>query len=125
MDERLALFGGPKAVTAADPYRWPVLGQEEIALVSELMLKGEISITDGTGVLGDLEREFAPLCGARHALLQCNGTSTLQAAMYGVGVGYGDEVIVPTYTWPSTASAALTCNAIPVFCDVDPRTFVA
>ncbi len=45
--------------------------------------------------------------------------------MYGVGVGYGDEVIVPTYTWPSTASAALTCNAIPVFCDVDPRSFAA
>jgi perosamine synthetase len=125
MTEKLALFGGPKAVTAANPDRWPVLGDEEIALVTQLMRAGEISITSGTGVIGDFERAFAEFSQARYALVQCNGTSTLQSALFGVGVGYGDEVIVPTYTWPSTASVALTCNAIPVFCDIDPQTFAA
>jgi len=125
MTETLALLGGPKAVTAADLYRWPVLGDEEIALVTQLMRAGEISITAGTGVIADCEQAFARFVGAPYALLQCTGTSTLHAALFAVGVGSGDEVIVPTYTWPSSASAALTCNAIPVFCDVDPRTFAA
>ena len=125
MKNDLALFGGPPAVTAANPDRWPVLGDEEIALVTELMLAGDISITTGVGVIKDVEQAFAELTGATYALMQCNGTSTLQAGLFGVGVGYGDEVIVPTYTWPSCANVALTCNAIPIFCDVDPLTLTA
>lgn len=123
MKNDLALFGGPKAVTAPNPDRWPVLGEEETALVNQLMLAGEISITTGVGVIKDAEQAFAEICGAKYALMQCNGTSTLQSGLFGVGVGYGDEVIVPTYTWPSCPNVVLTCNAIPVFCDIDPVSF--
>ncbi len=125
MEGKLALFGGERAVTAGEPDRWPVLGDEEIALVTELMREGEISITTGTGIIGEFERAFADYIGVRYALVHCNGTSALHAGLFGAGVGYGDEVIVPAYTWPSSASVALLCNAVPVFCDIDPKTLCA
>ena len=125
MEETLALFGGPKAVTVESHERWPLITEEDVEAVMRLLRKGEISITTGTGIIQEFEQAFAEYLGVRHALVQCNGTSTLHAGLFAVGVGYGDEVIVPTYTWPSTASTVLLCNAIPVFCDVDPRTFNA
>ncbi len=125
MDQTLALFGGPQAVTVENKARWPLIGDEDIDAVTELLRQGEISITTGTGIIRELEQAFADYIGARYALAHCNGTACLHAAFFAVGVGYGDEVIVPTYTWPSTASTVLLCNAIPVFCDVDPRTFAA
>ncbi|MCZ7573670.1 MAG: DegT/DnrJ/EryC1/StrS family aminotransferase [Ardenticatenaceae bacterium] len=125
MEETLALLGGARTVTVENKERWPLIGDEDVAAVTRLLRQGEISITAGTGIIRELEQAFAGYLGVRHALAQCNGTSCLHAALFAVGVGYGDEVIVPTYTWPSTASTVLLCNAIPVFCDVDPRTFTA
>lgn len=120
--EQLAVRGGSKAVTVHHAERWPIIGEDEVNGVVQLMLTGELSITTGTGILGEFESNFARYNGVRHALVQCTGTSTLHAAYFAVGVGPGDEVLVPTYTWPSTANAALSCNATPVFCDIDPKT---
>lgn len=120
--EKLALLGGPKAVTQGYKERWPQIGEDEVNAVVQLMLAGQLSIKDGSGILHEFETKFAGYHQARHALVQNNGTSTLHAAYFAAGVGPGDEVIVPTYTWPSTANAVLSCNATPVFCDVDPRT---
>jgi dTDP-4-amino-4,6-dideoxygalactose transaminase len=125
MRQTLAFFGGPKTVTAESHERWPLLTEEDVAAVTSLLRRGEISITTGSGIIQELEQTFADYLGVRHALAQCNGTSCLHAALFAVGVGYGDEVIVPTYTWPSTASTVLLCNAIPVFCDVKPDTLTA
>jgi len=125
MEQTLALFGGPKAVTVESHERWPHITEEDVEAVTRLLCEGEISITTGTGIIQELEQAFAEYLGVRYALVQCNGTSCLHAAFFAVGVGYGDEVIVPTYTWPSTASTVLLCNAIPVFCDIDPHTFAA
>jgi dTDP-4-amino-4,6-dideoxygalactose transaminase len=66
-----------------------------------------------------LERSFAGTVGARHALAVNSGTSALVSALAGMGVGRGDEVIVPAYTWISTAVAVVTVGAVPVIADVD------
>ena len=70
-----------------------------------------------------LEREFAARFGCRYAVAMNNGTATLHAALEAAGVGEGDEVIVPALTMSSTNICVLQANAIPVFADIDPRTF--
>lgn len=70
-----------------------------------------------------LEERFAELFGVKYAIAQVNGTATLHSALAAVGVGPGDEVIVPPLTMMSTCFAVLQCGAVPVFADVDPATF--
>lgn len=67
------------------------------------------------------ERDFAEFCGARHAVSCCNGTAALHLALLALGVGPGDEVIVPTLTFVATANAVTYCGAKPIFVDVDPH----
>jgi perosamine synthetase len=69
------------------------------------------------------EREFAELCGARHALGCANGTVALHLGLLGLGLRPGDEVIVPSMTYIATANAVRYCGAEPVFVDVDPNTW--
>ena len=66
-----------------------------------------------------LERSFAATMGAGHALAVNSGTSALVCALVGLGVRPGDEVIVPAYTWFSTATAVLAVGAVPVVAEVD------
>lgn len=70
------------------------------------------------------EKTFAEKVGATHAVAFVNGTATLHTALEAAGVGYGDEVIVPPLTMASTSLAVLQANAVPVFADVDERTFL-
>ena len=67
---------------------------------------------------------FADRVGARHAIAVSSGTAALHAAMYGLGVGPGDEVIVPAITFAASANCAVFQGAKPVFCDVDPHTLL-
>jgi dTDP-4-amino-4,6-dideoxygalactose transaminase len=69
------------------------------------------------------EREFAAYCGARHAIGVANGTDALTIALRALGVGPGDEVVVPSFTFYASAEAIPPTGARPVFCDVDPETF--
>jgi perosamine synthetase len=69
------------------------------------------------------EREFARLCGVRHAIAVCNGTAALHLALLALGVGPGDEVIVPALTYVASANAVVYCGARPVFVDSEPRTW--
>ena len=71
-----------------------------------------------------LEKEFASLFGAKYAIAMNSGTSTLHAALEAVGVGYGDEVIVPALTVIMNTTTVWQCNAIPVYADIDPDTFL-
>jgi dTDP-4-amino-4,6-dideoxygalactose transaminase len=69
------------------------------------------------------EREFATYCGARHAVAVANGTDAITIALRAMGVGPGDEVIVPSFTFYASAEAIPTMGATPVFCDIDLETF--
>ena len=120
MKEKLALFGGKKAVTIPYVEGWKRITEEEKRIVLEMLEREEI--TGVPDVVREFEREFAEYVGTKYALSQCNGTSTLIAAYFAAGVGPGDEVIVPSYTWHASISPILHNNAIPVFCEVDPRT---
>lgn len=69
------------------------------------------------------EREFAAYCGASHAVGVANGTEAITIALRAMGVGPGDEVVVPSFTFYASAEAIPPTGATPVFCDVDPDTF--
>jgi dTDP-4-amino-4,6-dideoxygalactose transaminase len=71
------------------------------------------------------EREFADYLGAGHAIGVANGTEALTVALRALGVGPGDEVVVPSFTFYASAEAIPPTGARPVFCDVDPDTFCA
>jgi dTDP-4-amino-4,6-dideoxygalactose transaminase len=85
-------------------------------------LRGMTTVTDGSGPIEALERDFCELVGVKHALTLNSGTSALHSAYVAVGVGPGTEVIVPSYTWHASATPVFQCSAVPVFCEIDPRT---
>jgi dTDP-3-amino-3,4,6-trideoxy-alpha-D-glucose transaminase len=69
------------------------------------------------------EREFADYCGAEHAIAVANGTEAITIALRAMGVGPGDEVVVPSFTFYASAEAIPPTGATPVFCDIDPETY--
>ena len=79
--------------------------------------------SSGPDLTGQFERAFAKRFGVGYAMGQCNGTATLHSCLGAAGVKPGDEVIVPPLTAAATAFAVLHQGAIPVFADIDPRTF--
>ncbi|RYV51348.1 DegT/DnrJ/EryC1/StrS family aminotransferase [Pengzhenrongella frigida] len=70
----------------------------------------------------DFERAFADACGAKHAIATNNGTTALHLVLAALGIGPGDEVVVPVLTYIATANAVRYCGAEPVFVDVEPDT---
>jgi dTDP-4-amino-4,6-dideoxygalactose transaminase len=81
----------------------------------------------GRYILGEevdaFEREFAGYCGAEHGVGVANGTDAITIALRAMGVGPGDEVVVPSFTFYASAEAIAHTGARPVFCDIDPGTF--
>src|SRR5918995_5253752 len=69
------------------------------------------------------EAEFAAYLGVEHCIAVANGTDALTIALRALGVGPGDEVVMPSFTFYATAEAALAIGARPAFCDIDPETF--
>lgn len=69
------------------------------------------------------EHAFADFCGVKHAVSCSNGTTALHLALLALGIGCGDEVIVPTLTFVATANAVTYCGARPVFVDAEPKTW--
>lgn len=102
------------------PVARPSVGQEEIDAVVSVLKSGMLASGDR---VAELERTFAGYCGAAHAVAINNGTAALHAALLAAGIGPGDEVIVPPFTFFATASSVLMCGAAPVFADVDERTY--
>jgi dTDP-4-amino-4,6-dideoxygalactose transaminase len=93
----------------------PAIGPEEIAAVTETLESGWL--TSGPRVEA-LERRFAELTGARHALAVASGTAAMHLSLVGLGLGPGDEVITTPITWPATANVVVHTGATPVFVDV-------
>lgn len=102
------------------PVSRPVLGKEEADAVAKVMESGMIAQGQ---VVAEFERSFASYCGVKHAVATSNGTTALHAALLAAGIGPGDEVIVPSFTFIATATPVSMCGATPVFADVDDRTF--
>ena len=118
----LAIHGGTPVRTK--PFGgWPVFGHEEEEALLAALRSGAWGSLDGTYVTR-FEEEFAALQGARHGIACVNGTMALSVALKALGIGRGDEVLVPPYTFIATASAALMIGAIPVFVDVDRETLL-
>lgn len=102
------------------PIAKPLLGEEESKAVAETIASGMIA--SGPRVAA-FEKAFAEYVGARHAVATSNATTGLQAALVAMGVGPGDEVVVPAFTFIATANVVLFAGARPVFADVDPATY--
>jgi len=107
------------------PINKPVLGEEEIAEVAELLRQGALtsSSPEGGPNVRSFEEEFASFVGVKHAIAVNSGTAALYLSLLAIGVGPGDEVLVPSLTFVATANAVLLAGAKPVFVDVDPRTY--
>src|SRR5215218_10293435 len=98
-------------------------------LQAELRAAVDRVLDGGAYVLGPeveaFESEFAAWLGTRHAVGVANGTEAITIALRALGVGPGDEVVVPSFTFYASAEAIPPTGARPVFCDIDPETFVA
>ncbi len=119
--DALALEGGPKAVSVATGDTWERVSPLEKQYVNAVL-------DDYGSAYGEIEKfeaQFRDVVGTRYALAQCNGTSTIHAAVFASGARLGKEVIVPSVTWHASITPILHCNATPVFADVDPETFCA
>jgi dTDP-4-amino-4,6-dideoxygalactose transaminase len=93
----------------------PAIGEEEIAAVTETLRSGWLTTGPRTA---ELERRFAELAEAEHALALSSGTAALHLSLLALGVGPGDEVITSPITWPATANVIVHTGARPVFADV-------
>ena len=102
------------------PIARPSIGTEEVAAVAGILESGWL--TQGPKVAA-FEAAFAERHGVAHALATTSCTTALHLALDAIGVGPGDEVIVPSFTWVATANAVVHCGATPVFADVDRLTF--
>ena len=117
----LALLGGAKSKRKAFPV-WPQFDDGERRALNEVLESRVWWRTPGTKTL-EFEQAFAKYHGARHGIAVTNGTAALEVTMAGLGIGAGDEVIVPDFTFVATASAVLFANALPVLVDVDAETW--
>ncbi len=97
---------------------WPHFEADEIAAVTEVLTSGKVNYWTGT-VARQFEQDFAGFVGAHHAVALANGTVALELALIALGIGPGDEVIVPPRTYVGTATAVVVCGATPVFAEVD------
>ena len=96
-----------------------LVGQEEIDAVTEVLRSGALFRYGVGGECDRFERRYAEYLGVKHFALAASGSNALAAAMLGVGIGPGDEVIIPAHTYMATATSVLAVGAIPVIVDVD------
>jgi dTDP-4-amino-4,6-dideoxygalactose transaminase len=120
----LAITGGAPVRTAPYP-SWPQTDDEEyVAAVTEVVRSGEWGGFPEPGVhAAAFEEAFASYQGARHGIPMMNGTVTMEVACKALGIGWGDEVIVPALTFAATAYAPMAAGALPVIVDVTPETW--
>ena len=115
--EQLAIHGGPKAVTNKLVY-WPQFDEETIQAVQEVLRSGKVNYW--TGPKGtEFEKRFAEWQGSKYAVSTSSGTAALHVALSALGIGPGDEVIVPSYTFIASSFSIVQAGAIPRFADVN------
>jgi dTDP-4-amino-4,6-dideoxygalactose transaminase len=119
--EPLALKGG-KPVRSTPFPSWPVIGESDERAWIKVLRSGRWCRLGGE-YADQFEAEWAKTLGAKHCLAVANGTSALITSLGALGIGPGDEVIVPPYTFVATVNAVLMHHALPIFVDSDPATF--
>jgi dTDP-4-amino-4,6-dideoxygalactose transaminase len=98
-------------------FKWPIITEEDEQAALEVLRNGAMS---GTDITKKFEEEYAQWFGSKYALGHCNGTAALQAAMFGVGLGVGDELICQSMTYWASAMPALNLGATIVYADMEP-----
>ena len=118
---KLAINGGEMA-NPQGHIKYPQLTQADRDAVNRVLDRGVFWGLNGPEITG-LETEWAQFVGSKYALTCNSGTAGLHMGLAAIGIKPGDEVITSSLTFVASALCALQHNAIPVFCDVDPRTF--
>ncbi len=117
MAEKLAIEGGPKTVTnKLTP--WPKFDENAIRAVEQVLRSGKVNYWTGPKGM-EFEKKFAAWQGSRFAISASSGTSALHVALTALGIGPGDEVIVPSYTFIASSFSIVQAGAIPRFADVN------
>jgi dTDP-4-amino-4,6-dideoxygalactose transaminase len=133
---QLALFGGPKAVQKPFP-SWPIWNEDDKAALIDVLESGKWWMyAYGEAELGSeldqlhqhsqveqFEEEFAQLHHVKHGIAVTNGSTALDICMRSIGLEAGDEVITTPYTFFATSGCILNANALPVYVDIDPKTY--
>lgn len=126
--EVLAIRGGGATAEIEWPI-WPRSSSETLKAVAGVLESGRWALSGqwrgSTSREQEFARRFAEYNEVAHCVPTANGTSALTIAFEGLGVGAGDEVLVPGLTWVASASSVLNVNAVPVLVDVDPATLCA
>lgn len=116
---QLAVRGGSPVIS--DPQPWPRHTEAERDRLLGVLDSGRWWATQGNAVR-EFEKAFGAFQGGPEAVAVTNGTHAIEVSLRAAGIGDGDEVIVPSYTFMATAVAAAAVNAVPVFVDIDPDT---
>ncbi|QPM68158.1 DegT/DnrJ/EryC1/StrS family aminotransferase [Atribacter laminatus] len=131
---KLAINGGSKVREKPFP-DWPIFDEQELKLLTEVLNSGKwwrgaySSVELGGGIVSgrskveEFEEKFSAHHKAKYAVATSHGSDALDIAIKALGVGPGDEVIVPPYTFVATATSVLHNNAIPIFVDIHPDTY--
>lgn len=118
---KLAVNGGEMTIKEGEVKNWPPVDKTDEALVldalyADVQTRGKHSLA--------FEEEFAEWNGNKYAVFTNSGTASLHMCVVGCGIGAGDHVLVTSYTWSSSATCILHHDAIPIFVDIDPETFL-
>jgi dTDP-4-amino-4,6-dideoxygalactose transaminase len=117
MAEKLAIDGGPKAVMN-HLAGWPQFDERAIKAVEEVLKSGKVNYWTGPKGM-EFERKFADWQGSKYAISASSGTAALHISLSALGIGPGDEVIVPSYTFIASSFSVVQAGAIPRFADVN------
>jgi len=120
-DEKPALLGGEKAFTGAFP-RWPVYDRSEEEALHEVLYSNKWGRLDGSST-AKFEAEYARVMGMKHCLTTSGGTTALFTMLGALGIGPGDEVILPAYTFVATYNVVVLNYALPILADTDINSF--
>lgn len=118
MNNKLALYGGTPIRFKKDKQKFPI-GKEEKKAAIEVIKSGFLSAFRGGKHVQIFEKEFANFCDCQFGIATTSGTTALHTAISSIGLKKGDEVLVPAFTFVSSASVILQENATPVFVDID------
>jgi len=117
---KLALNGGKPVRTKPFP-KWPVFDERELEALKGVLESGFWGI--GGSRKKEFEEKFAAYQDAKYGVAVTSGTAALEVSLRALGIGCGDEVIVPPYTFMATVTTVFYVNAIPVFADIDPEAY--
>jgi dTDP-4-amino-4,6-dideoxygalactose transaminase len=117
----LAVSGGTPVRSTPYP-EWPSLDESDVDAVTAVIRGGQVGGFPEPGPkAAEFGAGFAAYQGAAHGIVMANGTVTMEVALKALGVGWGDEVIIPALTFAATPYAAMAAGALPVFVDVEPE----